>query len=195
MPKHKSNIIPFRRIAAIAACLVLVFSFATSANAFCFRDVWNAVVIWAQETFSFSMGVEVSEPNTEDTLQYSSLQEALEQYQIDTNLLPTSMPDGFSLEEIIIDYNPKQIQCVAIYLNQDRTIKVSIQSFLTDCPEQLEKSEDFYEIYSISNIDYYIFKNNSTTQVAWLSGNYECCISGDISIDEIKQMVNSIQKG
>lgn len=194
-PKRKSNIIPFRSIAAVAACLVLVFSFATSANAFSFRDVWNAVVTWAQETFSFSMGVEVSEPDGKDALAYASIQEALAQYQIDITIMPFYIPKEYVLDEIIVDQNPKQTTCVAIYLSDDKMIRMSVQSYLIGQPEQVEKSDDLIEIYTVSGIDYYIFSNYAQTRVAWITGAYECHISGELTVDEVKLMVDSIEKG
>ena len=195
MPKHKSNIIPFRRIAAIAACLVLVFSFATSANAFCFRDVWNAVVTWAQETFSFSMGVEVSEPTPTDMLKHSSLEEVLIESNITIPLVPQWIPNRFEFNEIIIDENPRQKIFIASYLNDDEMLKVSIQSYLSDRPEQIEVSGVLIEMYTASNINYYIIENNGIIQAAWIVDMYECCISGATTIDELKQMIDSIQKG
>ena len=194
-PRRKSNVILFRRIAAVAASLVLVFSLATSANALSFRDIWNAVVTWAQETFCFSMGVEVSTPEENDALIYASFQDALEQFQIDSSLMPTYIPNGYMLDEIIADQNPKQTQCVAVYLSGTKMIKMSVQSFLIGQPEQIEKSDDFIEIYTVSGIDYYIFSNYAQTRVAWVTGTFECFISSELTVDEIKLMVDSIEKG
>ena len=193
MPKHKSNIIPFRRIAAIAACLVLVFSFATSANAFSFRDVWNAVVTWAQETFSFSMGVEVSEPLPYDNNEYSSFQDALEKSKVPIPI-PTFIPDSYELSEILVDQNPLQETYLAVYTNGKQRLKISIQSYISDKPEQVEVSTNYKEIYNKNNVDYYLFSNHTHNQAVWISGNYECYISGELSIEELKLMIDSIEK-
>ena len=193
MPKHNSNIIPFRRIAAIAACLVLVFSFATSANAFSFRDVWNAVVTWAQETFSFSMGVEVSEPLPYDNNEYSSFQDALEKSKVPIPI-PTFIPDSYELSEILVDQNPLQETYLAVYTNGKQRLKISIQSYISDKPEQVEVSTNYKEIYNKNNVDYYLFSNHTHNQAVWISGNYECYISGELSIEELKLMIDSIEK-
>ena len=195
MPKHKSNIIPFRRIAAIAACLVLVFSFATSANAFCFRDVWNAVVIWAQETFSFSMGVEVSEPKESDEYVYDTFNDVLTQYKIPTSFLPTWYPENLSLMDVKIDENPMQKSYVALYSDGNRVMKISIQLYLDKRPEQIEMSKGSDEVLSSAGTTYYVFKNLDQYRVAWLIDTYECYISGDVTLDEIKLMIDSIEEG
>lgn len=194
MPKHKSNIIPFRRIAAIAACLVLVFSFATSANAFCFRDVWNAVVTWAQETFSFSMGVEVSEPTPNDNNHYTSLQNVLAEAKIYVSL-PTYIPDDFILADVYVDESPKQESYISIYLNGNNMLKISVQSFIAERPEQVEMSNDLCEVYTSNGVDYYIISNFDQNRAVWICDSYECYISGALTIDELKRMIDSIGKG
>lgn len=194
-PKRKSNVIPFRRIAAVAACLVLVFTLSTTAHAFSFRDVWNAVVTWAQETFSFSMGVEVSEPLPSDTYEYCSFHDVLSGNGRDPTIIPQLIPEGYHLEDIVVERNPKQESYLAIYLNDNTMMKISVQTFLEDHPEQIEMSSDFSEIYTIDDIDYYLFSNLDQTQAVWSIDTYECYISGNLSIDEVKAMIDSIEKG
>ena len=192
--KRKATVIPFRRLAAIAASLILVFTLTTSANAFGWKDIWNAVAKWAEETFSFSMGVEVSEPKAEYDKSYSSLGEALTEIDIDV-AIPCWIPDGYTLEDIIIDTTPKKETILAIYQNGNNMIKVSIKSFFIEGPEQLEANSDACEIYTVSGIDYYILTNNEITQAIWLTEKYECYISGDVDIETLKLIIDSIEKG
>ena len=194
-PQRKANIIPFRRIAAVAACLVLVFSLTTTANAFSFRDVWDAVVVWAQETFSFSMGVEVSEPDIENELEYSSLQEALSWDSIDSSIIPSLIPTGYSLEEIIIDETPLQKTYLAIYRSGDKLLRICVQSFLGDHPEQIEINNDYSEIYTHLGCDYYLLVNNQLSQAVWIRDTYECYIAGEIAMEDLQIMIDSIGKG
>ena len=194
-PKRKSNIIPFRRIAAVAASLVLVFSLSITANAFSFRDVWDAVVTWAQETFSFSMGVEVSEPNADDQLEYTSLQDALIANGRDSSIIPVLIPEGYELTDINVEYTPWQETYIGFYSNGDSALTISVQSYISSSPVQVELSTEYIEMYSVSGIEYYIFTNLSQNSAVWISGSYECCISGRLSIEEIKLMIDSIGKG
>lgn len=194
-PRHKSNIIPFRRIAAVAASLVLVFSLTTTVNAFCFRDVWNAVVTWAQETFSFSVGMEVSEPKEDSELVYESLQDVLDKHKITLQLVPMWLPDGFEQVDITINETPMQRTYLALYRKDSGAIKISIKSFLDSEPEQIEQSDSLIEKYSVSGVDYYIFQNYEQYQAVWIVDTFECYISGELSIDELKLMIDSIRKG
>lgn len=194
-PQRKSNVIPFRRIAAVAASLVLVFSLSITANAFSFRDVWDAVVTWAQETFSFSMGVEVSEPKPDSELEYESLQEALQINGIDYIHLPNWIPDGYALNDVKVERNPVQESYIALYTCGQELLKISIQFFVDQRPEQIEMSNDCQEIYQHNGIDYYLFSNHNLSRAVWITESYECIISGPCSFDEIKSMIDSIEKG
>ena len=195
-PKRKSNIIPFRRIAAVAACLVLVFSLATSAHAFGWKDIWNAVARWAEETFSLSIGqFEENAPATTVQLEFSSLQEAITFDNIDSEIVPTYIPNEYVLEEICIDRNPLQDIYIAIYSNGKSILKVSLKSHIQTEPEKIEQSDGFVEIYTKNEVSYYIFTNYSQYRAAWINGKYECCIMGEIPISEIKLMIDSIEKG
>lgn len=194
VPKRKATVIPFRRFAAIAASLVLVFTLTTSANAFGWKDIWNAVAKWAEETFCFSTGVEVSEPKVEDMLVYSSLQEALLDNEEDSSIVPTWIPDGYILADIRIERTPMQETFLAIYSNGDNMLKISVQQYLANCPEQIESDDTLVEIYPKIGTEYYLFKNYAQHQAVWISGEYECYISGEIDIDCLKQMIDSIGK-
>ena len=194
-PKRKSNVIPFRRIAAVAACLVLVFSLTTTANAFSFRDAWDAVVNWAQETFSFSMGVEVSEPTPNNQEPYENLKNALREGKIDSNIIPSFLPSEYTFVDVTIDETPYQKTYIALYLSGEKTLKISIRSYMQSRPEQIEMSDDFQEIYNSDGTDYYIFTNYDVIRAAWIIDSYECVISGELSVDEVKMMIDSIKKG
>ena len=193
-PRRKSNVIPFRRIAAVAASLVLVFSLSITANAFSFKDIWNAVARWAEETFSFSTGVEVNDPKVGDMLLYSSLQEALLDNEEDSSIVPTWIPTGYVLTDIRIERTPLQETFLAIYMNGDTMLKLSVQHYLTNSPEKIEADDSLLEIYPKHNTEYYLFKNYAQHQAVWINGEYECYISGEINIDSLKQMIESIEK-
>lgn len=190
-PQRKANIIPFRRIAAVAASLVLVFSLTTTANAFSFRDVWNAVVVWAQETFSFSMGMEVGEPTPSDSLMYSSVSDALSELGMNISY-PSWIPDGYSLSDILVDKNPQQETLIVVYSNCDTVLKFTVQSFFSERPEQIEKSDALTEVYQFSGTNYYLFSNQNQNRAAWIYDQYECMISCELDFDTIKTIINSM---
>lgn len=187
-----------RRLTTIAAVFILLIGLsATVVGAFGWDDVWNAVAKWAKDTFSFvSDGdVELTEPYTDLPQEYTSLQDALDA----TNQLgisvPTWIPDGYILDDITIEENPIQRVYVAHYKNAGKEILVIVQSYLEGDPEKIEINENIVEIYKVSDLEYYIFTNNQRLRAVWSKDSYECIISGDLTLDEIKTMINSIGKG
>lgn len=186
-----------RRVVAAAAVLTLLIVIPISTKAFSIEKLWNVVATWAKETFSFvsdgDAGVE--DPSTTRKDETLELREMLANSKHDASILPTWTPDGYQLEKIEKDITPVQEVYRARYRNGDKKLRIRIQTYLTDDFQKSEMSEDYSEIYTCQGIDYYIFDNVDQIQVIWLVDNYECIISGDLSVDEAKAMINSIEKG
>ena len=187
-----------RRLTTIAAVFVLLIGLsATVVGAFGWESVWNAVAKWAKETFSFVSNDDttLTEPEESFAQGYASLQDALDATDQNNILVPTQIPDGYVLKEIVVDENPMQRVYIAIYDNNGKKIKITVRSYLNADPEKIEVNEDLVEIYKVSDLEYYIFTNNRQLRAVWSKESYECLISGDLTLDEIKTMLNSIRKG
>ena len=168
-----------------------------STSALSLEEVWNIVARWAKETFSFVSGEnsEISEPRMEDEDDYSTLQELLALSNRDPSIVPMWIPDGFSLIRIEKDSAPIQETYTAIYQDGDKELTIQVRTHLSLDVQNNEIENDPIEIYPHDGIDYYIFENVDQLRVVWLVDSYECLISGDVSIDELKMMIDSIQKG
>lgn len=187
-----------RRLTAAAAVLVLLIGLsATAANAFGWEDIWNAVAKWAKETFSFVSDGETlsTEPSEADSRQYESLQQLLAEADKESNFVPTWVPDGYELVDITVDENPMQKVYVAFYKNREKSLRITVQSYLMGNPEKLEIQETPLEVYEVSGTKYYILENANQLRAAWVKDAYECYISGELTIEEIKTMIDSIGKG
>ena len=186
-----------RRVIAIAAVLALVVLIPVSAKAMKLDQLWNVVAKWAKETFSFvsSGDTDVDEPSPDRKEELTPLQELLEQRKRDVTIVPTWMPEGFVLEKVEEDVTPIQEVYRVRYINGDKKIRIRVQTYLTEDNYNFEIEDDYTEIYSVSEINCYIFKNEDQCRAVWVTGTYECMISGDLSIDEIKMMIDSIGKG
>lgn len=184
-------------LVAAAATVVLIFSMSLTANAFGF-DIWEIIVQWTQETFHFGVASEVdgSEiPHAENENSFAGLQDALTNYEITTLLIPTWMPDGYQEVEVNIEDTPRHRQFAAKYQFGENTIRIRVADYFDEAPAQIEKSGSLLEIYLVNDIEYYLFENNGQMQAMWINQNYECYMSGTISLSEIKQMIDSIEKG
>ena len=186
-----------RRLTAAAAVLVLVVLIPVSVKALSLEKLLDVVARWARETFSFVSGedTEVSEPDKVNAEGYSSLQDALTKSNRDPNMVPTWVPDGFEIESIEKDISPIQETYSVIYLNGDKKLLIQVRTHIPSDIQNAEIAGDPIETYPVSEINYYIFENDTQLCAIWTIESYECFISGDLTIDEIKTMIDSIQKG
>lgn len=186
-----------RRIAAAAAVTALVVCLPLSAKAFGWEEIWEVFARWAKETFSFvsDESAEVTEPDAEYDGEHDTLQELLKKNKIDIALVPTWIPDGFELDKTEKVVTPEQGIYRAIYFKGKEKIEIRIKTYFLPDMYCFEIEEDILEIYVADGIEYYIFKNVDQLRALWATESYECNISGDLSLDEIKMMIDSIEKG
>ena len=159
--------------------------------------IWNAVAKWASDTFSFVMNdqPETTGPSPNNIHAYSSLQEALKQAKFRYDLIPTWIPDGYLLEEVAILENPVQRIFAARYKNEKQVLKITVRIYSNTDPEKVEINDSLLDIYTHNSLDYYIFSNYNELRAVWLIDSYECNISGELTIEELKMMIDSIGKG
>ena len=180
-----------RSLTAAAAVLAILLVGSVTAKAFGF-NVWKAVIQWTQETFHFG---DWGKTDANSSSSYSSLQEAMEKCNTPTWLVPTYIPQGFELTDITVEQSPLKNTYKAIYTNTGKDIVITVQDHLGKSPYYIEQSEGLIEEYKESEITYYIFENNNQAQAVWIVDSYECCIAGKATLDELKLMINSIEKG
>ena len=190
---------PWIRCAIAAAAILLIMVFLPrTVKAVNWEELWNAVASWASETFSFIRNdqPDVDNPVAQNARQYESLEQALAETNRGNCRIPTWLPEGYAFENVTVDETPVQRNYVGLYRNGDKYIKIAIRSNGSADPERVEINENLVEIYNASGVEYYIFTNDINMMLAvWYNENYECCISGEITIDEMKQMIDSIPKG
>lgn len=181
----------FRALSATAAVLAIIILGSITAKAFGV-DIWGSVVKWTQETFHFG---EWGSSNPNSNLVYATLQEALEQGEVTTNLAPTWFPDGYELVDIRVEQTPAKKEYRAKYTKGEQVLRITVQEYLNGDTFYVEQSEGLVEEYKVLGITYYLFDNNKQVQAVWVVDTYECFISGDVTIEELKQMIGSIEKG
>lgn len=186
-----------RRAIAAAAVIVVLICIPVTARAFGWEKLWNVFATWAKDTVSFvgSEETHIGEPVVADDLEYTSLRDMLERNNRPSDMVPTWIPEGFVLESIEKVVSPRDEIYNAFYLNDERQLTIRVRSYLQEAPEKAEINEDLLEIYEVSGVQYYIFSNMGQMRAVWIVSSYQCNISGDLSLDEIKQMIDSIGKG
>ena len=201
MPETDNHVIPIktkhksprwlRSLTATAAVLAILLTGAVTAKAFGL-DVWKAVVQWSQETFRFSKGGDL---DMDDSLPYTSLQDALQKGNAPTWLVPTYIPEEFAFIEIDVQKTPRKNTYMARYTHEEEFLVIAVRDYLDRDPVYVEQSDGLIEEYEVSGITYYLFSNQGQNRAVWLYESFECNISGDVTIEELKKMIGSIQKG
>ena len=182
------------KAAAVAAVLAIILTATLTVDANGF-NLWGKVAQWSEDFFRFedeTQGTEASDPDKNNQLEFASVQDALDKYGITQRLAPTWLPEGYFLEDIDSIRSPKETRIFAIYKNGDNLIQVSIRRLNETKSEDIEKSENFIEAYEVNGVTYYLFKNLEKIKVAWVVDDFECYISARITIEEMKNIINSI---
>ena len=180
-----------RSLTAAAAVLAILLVGSVTAQAFGL-NIWEAVVKWTQETFQFG---EWGNANVDSDLPYASLREALEKGEIITALAPNWLPSGYELVDIKVDIKPLQTAYKAKYTNGEQVLRITVQDYLDKIPVYVEQSDGLVDEYEVAGVTYYLFSDINVVKAVWINGSYECDIFGNVTIEELKQMIDSIEKG
>lgn len=184
-----------RGLVAAVAVLVLIIGSSVTASALGF-DVWEVVAKWTQETFHFSYAGQQDEtdaPSPEFANPCASLQDALIEAKVTTNLVPKWLPAEYVEVDVRIEETPMQRRFSAKYQSGEDTIRIRIADYLNTAPAEVEQSDSLLEVYTSAGIDYYIISNEQQIQVIWIIETYECCISGPLTLSEVKEIIDSIE--
>ncbi len=201
MPETDNNTIPvksnrrsrrwLRSLTAAAAVLAILLIGSVTAKAFGF-NIWKNVVQWSQDTFHFGNS---GSAELNSNLTYDSLQDALEQEGITTAIEPSWFPDGYELADITVDVTPQRKTFKAIYTCGEEILIITVKNHLDGSPVYIEQSDGIVEEYRVIDTVYYLLANQGQYKAVWIYASYECDISGNVTIEELKKMVDSIQKG
>lgn len=204
MPKDKEKSHPkvigfsnrvFKMVAAVLA-IVLVLTVGTTLTAKAFHiDIWSRFASWTKEVFQFAdgnQGTTAANPEKENNLELKCLQDALAKENITEKLTPSWLPEGYENTELNVRATPKATTIYAVFEKNDVGLVINVRQTHGTPAKQVEKNDDLIEIYTANGVDYYLFSNNSKLQAKWGIGEFECIIIGQITLDEMKAMIDSI---
>ncbi len=173
------------RVACITAIVIVsLFVGNVTANALGF-DLWRSVAKWTEDIFGFSV------INNKQSLP-DDLQETLDRYNINTEITPIWLPEGYLFESVDVVESPLRTIINSIYSNNNDEILVTIISLSDPSASIYEKDDNDVIKYSIDGVDHYIMTNLKRTTVVWMKNNYECSIIGNFSVEEAEKIIDSI---
>ncbi len=201
--KAKSSLskwIVFRplKIATITVIVILLSIMMASAIEL---GLFNMVAEWTQDFFQFKSkdtsqyGIEVTTGTKLNPDQ--TMETALEEQGISTLVSPTWIPDGFELSgtKVYDDISEPFITTLYEDKSTDRSIIVSVVIHQNPMSSVHEKDGTPVSPYLKNDIEHFIMRNNKSITATWFVDNLECTISGRVSEDELKAMIDSIYEG
>jgi len=176
------------RIGVVAAVLVVLLC----GTAFGW-NFFQAVADWTEETFYFLTGQTEKVPENQSALNLLKL--SVEK-KTDTPAVPKWAPAGTERNDL-----PKEtgrtdrFSVFASYTIEDREFTILI--IIHDTPPEIytityQKNSEIEEEYLAGGITHYIMGNTETLSVMWLNGCVEGHIQGELTVEELRQMIDSI---
>ena len=189
---------PKRVLKTVAAVLavVLILAVGTTVTAEALHiDIWGKFASWTKDIFQFTdlpQGTTAANPEEEYNAELKSLQDVMDQFKISEKLAPTWMPEGYKSKDLKVVNTPRALNINAVYEKEDEMLIIKIRQMIGVPANQVEKNDDLLEVYVVDGVEYYIFSNTETLQAAWSLGEFECIITGEITLEEMKMMIDSI---
>ncbi|MDR0951375.1 MAG: DUF4367 domain-containing protein [Oscillospiraceae bacterium] len=186
--RHFRGLLRVAVIAAILAATLLIGTVSAYAMGY---DLWGAVADWTKDIFSFTTVSEekfYGEAGIVDALNTIDLIE----YGVTERVLPTWLPDGYKYSGSDLFEKSARTVIRYFYTRDNSEICVSIVVLSSPTMRHIEKNDSDVIIYTAGNTEHYIMNNLEETNIAWVTGNCECSIIGDFSIEEAKQIIDSI---
>ena len=187
------------KILPIAAVLVLLFGSMT-AQAFGL-DIFGAIARWTSEIFQLS---ESSTPHATigtnplaegKEAHYDSLEEALDAFSITAPVAPKWIPDRFELETIIAVNKSGGVLICADYASSGGFLQVRYKEVKNIDFSSLEQENGDVETHFKNGIEHYLLSDMDREKAFWQNGELECQIFGNVSQQEMKDIVDSIYEG
>lgn len=176
------------RFGLVAAAVIVLFIAAAATASALGYNLFGWVPRWNNEAFSF--GGEEAKPN--ELSDSSPIAVALEQLGIHEPLYPTWLPEGFVSKTSIIQTDP--IFLHEIYYAGDRSLSITIEPSSSSHTYTYQKEDESPLEYYSNNILFYIVSDVDQYTAIWQSDNYAAYIMGNITLEEMKQIIDSVSE-
>ena len=196
-PEKKHSRRPFLKVLPIAAALILLFG-SVSAQAFGL-DLFGALARWTAEIFRIGSD-EV--PHAEITLRplaegesanYDSLQAAVDAFGITEEIVPTWVPERFELMNVTASNRKEKIFICAEYMSGEEFLQIRYNEIRTN-ENVVEKEDGPVETCLYGNIQHHLVSDMDRIKAIWQNGVMECGIAGNVSEQEMINMIDSVYK-
>jgi len=186
---HKPNLLYRCAIAAVLAVVVCFISFPPALG----FNVFQAIADWTAEQFGFA-GVEKGNTGAEDDPLWNLRITAEDRCNVPS--VPTWAPEGTEAREnVSVAEGPDRVTMRCGYETKDGEFTIHLIIYDVT-PENYtgtyQKDNDEIEPHEVNGVTHYLMDNNGRRSVVWTNGRLEGHIQGDLSMTDLKKMVDSI---
>lgn len=192
---------PFKKLLILAATLVVVLSlFTVQASGFnLFRTLaeWTASVLRIRNDSSEQISMGENDLAVGETRVYETPEEMLADLNIKGYVLPTWLPERFSLQLCEAKRTAIGISFGVFYTADTGCLSLKYWQESDIYAPSIEKDQEDVLRLFIYNIEHYIFHDgeSDTGKAVWNSGDFGCRITGSVSQAELENIIKSIYKG
>lgn len=195
--KHSSRALI--KILPIAAALIFLFGSVT-AQAFGL-DIFGAIARWTSEVFQLS---DSSTPHAAigtnplaegEGVYYDSLEEAVDAFGITAPIAPKWIPERFKLVKVSAVNKSGGVLIYADYESNDGFLQVRYKEVKNIDFSSLEQEGSGVETRFKNGLEHYLLSDMDREKAFWQNGELECQIAGNVTRQEMKEIVDSIYEG
>lgn len=191
-PKRRGRKRPIYYVAGVfAACFCLV----VTANAFGFNPV-QMLLEWAEgivQIYNDPSGI--MELPEDDPSEYHSLEEALDAYDMGPDQIPNWIPEDYTLYTVDTLDTDILVQCSASYISSRGELLIRATRFPDNDWSGRTERDDGGSKYEVNGTTYYLVTNQDLSKAGWEYNDISYVISGQITEQELKNMIESIAEG
>ena len=189
---------PFKRLLILAAALALLLSlFTVQASGFdLFRTLaeWTASVLRIGNDAPAQITMGENDLAEGEVRAYETPEDMLADLHIRGDVLPTWIPERFSLQLCEATKNEAGTSFRVVYASGDECLAVRIWQISGDDAPLIEKDRKDVLRLVVNGVEHYIFYDGESgmEKVVWSSGDCGCRITGNVSQAELERMIKSI---
>ena len=186
------------RIAAIVAVLIVVLCGAASAFGI---EILQAIANWGAETFGFEPPFSVTQSVDEEVSSqkdpFGLIREAVAD-KTNISVIPTwAMDETIQIGKINVVAYVNSVSIQGNYTSKDCQFSIRVKIY-NETPKDYtgtyQKDENEVQKYEAGGIVHYFLTNLEISQVTWTRENVEVQIQGNLSMENLEGMVDSIYK-
>lgn len=179
-PKRHRRLFRVGVIAAIMAVIIVAAAVTASALGY---DLFGWIPKWSKEDVRF-----VSEASEQPYVE--NIPSVLKELGITEPLYPSWIPEDLVLTDSA--YDKERLLFFEAYRSDDRFLSITISEITGSETAVYQKEADPPQQYTTGNVTHYLFTDSDQISAVWFSGNYTTLIVGNITLDEMREILDSV---